>query len=638
MGTNEDYLDSLLKAAMESEQGSHEEQSETVENNLKLKEEQEIQVTDEIKETFPEDATQAEETFQEDATEAGGVSGESVEESENEDWNKPLDEDEIARMFAMMDAVEGGESQLQEGETQKEVEVQPEKEEIEETETSEAEEAEAEELQPELTMAALQESEQPQSPEEVEFDLDSVDDLDSLLGLREILPDHDTDGKAEEEEKENRAKDDQYEGQDVTELLDLLGDDDSDLAEINELLKKSDRNEMVEDDDMLAMLAGISDLEGMDENEVPSVQEEESTAEQTEEKPKRKKWGKKKKKSEEETAKEQNNGTEETPAQTENEDGGKKEKKTGFFKELFRTLTEEEDDIEDEQVFEPGIETELTEEGSARKKGKKDRKKKGKKTPETNEEILEELKEEDAAKAKKKKGKRSKKEKKRKEVSQPIIGQTSRKLPKKLVIRVFVLCFSLLAVILLLAVGLPGVIQVQSARRQFYRGNYEEAYQALLGQNLNESDQILLQKAEMIVRLEQKENLYRVYETAGDKQEALNALLEGVAYYMENEGTYDSLGIRENMEEAYMQLLILLETEYSISEERAREIIAVDSISYTYEIRSLTGEEGDLPLQNGETGQESEGAPEEEAERMPEEPPQDTDQELPEDLLEEELD
>ena len=44
-----------------------------------------------------------------------------------------------------------------------------------------------------------------------------------------------------------------FEDQDVTALLDLLGDDDSELAEINELLKKSDQNEPV-DEDMFAKM------------------------------------------------------------------------------------------------------------------------------------------------------------------------------------------------------------------------------------------------------------------------------------------------------------------------------------------------------------------------------------------------
>lgn len=682
MGTNEDYLDNLLKTAMESEQKNQNEEPDPLNNE-----------PEEIEEIEPEPIEEKEPEPIEYEPEQVESEPEPIDETilptAEDDPNRQLSADEIAEMLAMMDALDPGETADQEKETeipeaaieetlpgavQPEAEPQPEaaieetlpgvmEEEVlpEEVTEESRPEAVAAEILPEET---LPEETQPepekvaQPEEELEIDLNSIDDLDSLLGLRELPPDHTRDDKAEEEPETAGAKDDRFEGQDVTELLDLLGDDDSDLAEINELLKKSDRNEKADDDDMLAMLAGISDLEGMDESTDlfeggsagaaaaetgKAVETVEESGEETGKKNKKKIRRKKKKKADRETEEEQNPGAEEITDQTENEAGG--EKKTGFFGKLLQALTEEDDD-EEEQMSEPEAEGEPKGAAAVKKKGKKDKKKKGGKTPETNEEILEELAEEDAAKAKNKKKKKPQKEKKKKEEKQPVLAEPSKKLPKKMIIRLFVLCFSLLAVILVVALFLPGVLQVQNARRQFYGGNYEEAYQSLTGQNLNESDQILLQKAEMIVRLERKADAYQAYRAAGDEEEALNALLEGVAYYWQHDGEYDGLGIREDAEQAYTQLLVLLETEYSITEERAKELIALDSISYTYEIRSLVGADAVPPLQTDEAGQEtgdvSEEAPESGAEdsagQTPEGAPQDSGQEALEDLLEEELD
>ena len=94
-------------------------------------------------------------------------------------------------------------------------------------------------------------------------------------------------------------------------------------------------------------------------------------------------------------------------------------------------------------------------------------------------------------------------------------------------------------------------------------------------------------KAEILMKLEHKVDVYTTYNAAGMKAEALNALFEGVAYYWEQEGRFDELGIRDEANRAYAGILILLQDDYNIKEERAKEIVAMDSISYTYEVRNL---------------------------------------------------
>lgn len=154
--------------------------------------------------------------------------------------------------------------------------------------------------------------------------------------------------------------------EDFGNLLDGFGDDEE-LAEINELLKKSQNNEFVdEDNDMLALLESTAD-EGAAETLKESANKSESD-ESGEEAPKKKKWGRKKKA--EKADKDQPEG-----ADTEN-----KKASTGFFGKLFAALTEEEE--EPEELIpsdEEGKAEEGTEQPSSKKKNKKAKKKKRKK-------------------------------------------------------------------------------------------------------------------------------------------------------------------------------------------------------------------------------------------------------------------
>ena len=102
------------------------------------------------------------------------------------------------------------------------------------------------------------------SDEKLEFDLDGIDDIDALLGLKEMLPDYkdsfkqnktsDVSDANENASDEHDEAELDLEDQDLSDILGLLGEDDSELAEINDILKKSDNNEIVDVD-------GISELE-----------------------------------------------------------------------------------------------------------------------------------------------------------------------------------------------------------------------------------------------------------------------------------------------------------------------------------------------------------------------------------------
>ena len=599
MASNEDYLDSLLKAAMDTEQLEQDSAETIVEQQFNT----EIENTAETTETI----------------DAFSVS---------DDPNRSLTPEEIAAMFAELSGInETNESdELNEADETTEtndLDVFNASDVFNETETldmpestdmpedfvemdlsnvlKDSNETEVPDLTKLLDMDHVsdgefgeevskdetnqEEEKQPDedpfpSDEELEFDLDGIDDIDALLGLKEMPPDYKDSFKQNKDSDVSDANENasdehdeaelDLEDQDLSDILDLLGEDDSELAEINDILKKSDNNEIVDVD-------GISELETNISKDIDDGQEALETEDKAEKKKKKKKrFGKKK--------------TEENPEVESNESSEAdsteiKEKKQNFFSKLMASLTEEIEDESEEDNQELNL-------NAPAKKGKKKKDKKKGKQAETNEEILEEMDQEDAEASKKKKKEKKpkkKKEKKIKPVKDPETEHPGKKLPQKMVIRIFVLCFSILAVVLIVNSFIPGLISLQKARKAFYKGNYDDAYVELISHDkLNESDTILLKKAELLTQLDNKIKLYRTYTATGMKLEGLHALLEGVSVYQDNQTIIQEYGISYEAEQLYSQIVAELMQQYGLTSEQINEILQLDSVSYTYRLRELT--------------------------------------------------
>ena len=436
------------------------------------------------------------------------------------------------------------------------------------------------------------------SMNEVEVDLADMSELEELLGIKDISAQNEensikseaaeVENKISLEEKNERSLEEtknpasDLENEELTDILDMLGTDDGDLAEINELLKKSDQHELV-DDEMLAMLESVSDEEQKEKNvsEEDSAKETEDSEKSNVEKSKKKRWGKRKRSEPQEA------GKAEPDADSEQKE---EEHRPGFWGNLFKALLDEEEEEEADTSAEDA------EKKESAIKGKKDKGKKKKKAPETNEEILEELAEEDVAvkKGKKKKEKKPGKEKNTKKAKAVDLKKFEpeeplKKMPRKMMVRIFILCFSIMAVIILVAMFVPQLLQKAEARKAFYKGKYEEAYQGLVGKELSESDEILLQKIEVVLLLEKKVQAYEAYMLAGQNAEALNALLEGVAFYQEKSDLIDSLGIRSEASGKYNNILMMLLDKYGLEEEETIEMTGLDAISYTKRVREIVG-------------------------------------------------
>lgn len=430
-------------------------------------------------------------------------------------------------------------------------------------------------------------------------------------------------------------------------LLESLTIDDDELAEINELLKQSDHGEMIEDD-MLAMLEKASSehesseaeeedsfdffKESEEENfgeteEKEAVGEKEMEAvvepKKAKKKEKKKKWffGKKKKEKELEQIaaeeeqemtliEEQREATvseallEKPIGETEQEMldllGQFSSENSGFEDDFFSQFGDSEDLLlpmgeEKEALGKESGESEpkqakgfwgrlfdlLTEEEEEeiKEKPKKEKKKKGKKAQNENEEIINELEEEDenAEKKKKKKAKKVKKEKKeKKQTTEDFSEKDEKKLPKKMVIRIFTLCLSLLLLIVLISNGLLALVSLKQARSAFYDKDYASVYENMLGTDLNESDSIIFEKATLVLRLERKYDSYVNYMNMGNRVYALHALLSGLQLYQELYEEAVSQKITEEFDLVKTLMVDALDETFGISEQKAFEIIAIE--------------------------------------------------------------
>lgn len=437
----------------------------------------------------------------------------------------------------------------------------------------------------------------------------------------------DAEGKLTENlmEDENKALEKDQSGEDVTGLLDQMAGTDEDLSDINEMLKKVDNNESLDTSnaDMLALLEGIREApsegtstteeqdsveDSTEDSKAKKKKEKKAKKEKKEKKPRKKLFGKSKPAPEEsgegEAGQKSGEAADEVGFMT--DEGAEvslddaldsirdkdaeagQEKKPGLFATLWQFLTEEAEEIEDE--VDKGAENatgenaeiikELDAEDSDKNKKKKKKNKKADKAAAEGTEGEEgENAEETPAKKKKKKEKKEKKEKE-KRPPEPRI------LTRRTTIVLVAFCATLIAAITFLSSFLPEYADKTEARRAFYAGDYQTVYEQLNNKKLGSSDEIMYQRATEILSLQHKLDSYQNRMALGEDMDALDALFQGVDLYLEFAGS-DTSGALNELTEIYQQICTILQDDYGVSAEEAVEINGYDNETYTRKLDSL---------------------------------------------------
>lgn len=381
---------------------------------------------------------------------------------------------------------------------------------------------------------------------------------------------------------------------DLGSLLDSLGaDGDQDAKEISELLDKADSDEPISNmvDSLMQGLneevfpeVGYSGDDFLGEDAIDALLGGQETEEKTEKKEKKKKEKKKKekkprrskkKKELEELAADLSEDNEEsiqdmgdTP-----EGSSEGEKKQGFWGRLLNALTQEEDEEEDPSDLvsdENGEILKQLDKEKKQSKGKKKKKGKDKKAAESDED--EDFDEGAETKQKKKKEKKPKKEKLPAPAEESVPGKKlSLKKVLPLVAVFLVLCLAFIMVSHLYI----NYVNKQEAENAYYAGDYVKCYSLFYGQDLNESQEVMYHRSELVLQMERMKGNYRRLVMEGKELEALDYLIQCICRredcYLRGQ-EWNSLDV---VEEAYAGMMGLLNANYGLTEGQAIEIAAL---------------------------------------------------------------
>lgn len=283
-----------------------------------------------------------------------------------------------------------------------------------------------------------------------------------------------------------------------------------------------------------------------------------------------------------------------------------KDKKESFFSKMLNALTEEIDETSKAgsnvpEAGETGVTQEnlnILEELSAEdkkkakqakkeEKQKKKAEKKGKNAPKKGGDDEEDGKSSDNQKGKKAKKPKKKREKKEKPRKVEVITKPEKKLPRKRVLATLVLCFSILAAVLILQNVVFKTDNLKEAMYAFDNGDYATCFANLGAVDRTEEEEELYQKSMIIMSVQRKWDAYNNYLALGNRMEALNSLLEGVTQYRGQEDVALESGVHAQITVIYQDILEALQG-FGLSQTDVEEILAYESkVTYTKRLDSI---------------------------------------------------
>lgn len=266
------------------------------------------------------------------------------------------------------------------------------------------------------------------------------------------------------------------------------------------------------------------------------------------------------------------------------------EEKPGLLKRLFGNIVtdeiakaeiaQREKDKEEEAAKQKAAEA-AKEEKKAAKAAKAEEKAEAKKAKAEEKELKK------AAKAEEKEQKKAEKEAKKAEEAAQEELEVTGKLNKVGVSIVVILAAMFLAT----EISGTEIFSYNSTMKQavsfFEAGKYTDAYQEILGTNMKNKDQETYDKIVTVMKVQRSLNSYENYDNMKYYPDALNALLVGLRKYDENIETARNLEIEKDVDNCKEKILTLLDEEYGLSEDQAREILSLKKDAYTDRVVEL---------------------------------------------------
>ena len=367
----------------------------------------------------------------------------------------------------------------------------------------------------------------------------------------------------------------------LEDVLNML-DDDAELAEINDMLKKSDNNEPIQDD-MMDLLHQMADDEAAsvnagikraddDDDGVPLPELSQLTPEPVDDEPKKK---------EKKSAKKKKSNKDDAVTDAE------KPKEPGKLSKFFNLLTEEyvPEPTEEELAAEKEAKAAKKQENLTKKEEQKLAKEEAKKAKAEEKAAADRAKQEAAAQ--KKKEKLARKEAKKAKLAAE--APKKRIPPKKLAVAA-AFGVSVGGAIVLASNILSTQGFLQTAQNAYYDGDYKTVYEATYGMELDDSESAGLIKArsEVIFKVQRRYDSYQTNIKMGREVEALDALLRGITAYDSVNADAEKYGVVSEVDAVKTNILNTLAEKYGLDESQARAIIAnQDPLSYTIALNDV---------------------------------------------------
>lgn len=255
------------------------------------------------------------------------------------------------------------------------------------------------------------------------------------------------------------------------------------------------------------------------------------------------------------------------------QDINEKKKKKGFMDILFG---EEEED----EVLTPEQEEELKKAKEEKKKAKLAKKEaqKGAKA-----EKKKEAKENKTAKMNAKKAAR-------KAEDERILAEEGpeKKLNKPLVVIIMIFFLAIGGIVIVGSNVFDYTLVITKAKNYFERQKYGLAYREVIGVDVKKKDEELESRIYTVMYVERQYEAYQNYMLMDCPDLALNALLSGLDKYDEYYQDAVELDIVEDLDYAKAEIISALSSTYGLSEEDAKEILALDNTEYTQRIQDMT--------------------------------------------------
>lgn len=260
----------------------------------------------------------------------------------------------------------------------------------------------------------------------------------------------------------------------------------------------------------------------------------------------------------------------------------KPKKKKGFFAKLVATLFGEEEEPTDvehvevpesqdlENISDENLqilkELEAAEQAGAAKEDKKQAKK-------------------DKKKAKKEKKEKEPKEKKPRKKREKKVKEPK---PEEPVILIFLMAFSILALVLLMMKLSGKNSYIDTAKQAMDNGEYVEAYEQLSGLNLKGNDQKLYKEVSTMAAVQEQYQAYLTLMGADKYDLALDALVRGIGRYDKGLDNAKQYGREGEMNHLKDQLEEALDQQFGMSTDDARKLYKIkDREEYSKEIQKI---------------------------------------------------